>query len=909
MTDQTHRDPLEILMDEFARRCRNGESPEISEYVDRLPERETEIRDIFPTVVLMEQLKSKHESVSTLSPQPSSGLELPTQIGNYELLREIGRGGMGVVFEAVQQGLDRQVALKVMNANAITSESQHRRFQREVLSAARLHHTNIVPVFAVGEDNGTHFYSMQYIDGIGLDKYIRQLGNRESTQPAQCATTCDIPASPSIRHSGNGQARTEHHRRDQAGLPTDPDHWKHVCQIGIQVAQALQYAHEKGILHRDVKPQNLLLDRSNNVWITDFGLAKFVDEPGATQTGKIVGTLMYMAPEQLQGVASANSDVYSLGLTLYELLSLRPVHASESGRVSVSDRMKRREVVPLSTVNHRVPRDLETVIMKAIKHDSSDRYQTADEFAKDLQNCFEGRAISARRASGPEKLWKWARRNPALGSSLAAILILLSVFAVTANLGRIRVSELLHLAESRLDLATAAFDDLLKTYSDQTVDGMLNKNESLDAPVTIADTQRLAKLLEYYEVLATSGENSPELNLQMAKAKGGLGDIFMRLGMLDEAEQAYRDTIDWIELRPSPKLPELIVFRSSCLNNLGKIFLRRGDIPNVFASHMESLAFLQEQEDEFLRRRDAKFELTRTSYLLSSILSRSRIRTDGLTIELSRENSGDMFRRLNDRQKLHLPFSLSKREMGKQVLALAKEASQQFFELVREYPEELSHQIFHARSLRNLAMLLWPNASEEAIRSYQQAISILNQIEKRSPGPVVDFELANTLLISTTLFDADTSRRELTSAIKKCQELNSRFPTNYEYGLLESLCRCELAMLERQSGEFLNAQTEIRTSLDILQSISVQPQLLLQISQAQIKQQFAGLLRDPNYRLQDREAANNQAVEVLEDAVNDIDGFKSEQDPVQKAIVDGIYKDLVEAYADQGFEPKSPIAK
>src|SRR5262249_32301959 len=201
-------------------------------------------------------------------------------------------------------------------------------------------------------------------------------------------------------------------------------YWRSVARIGVQVAEALDYAHSQGILHRDITPSNLLLDMHGTVWVTDFGLAKGGDAENLTHTGDIVGTIRYMAPERFQGQSDARSDVYALGLTLYELCSLNPAF-TEHDRAKLLQQVLHDEPLPLRRVNPAIPRDLETIVHKAMAREPERRYPTPRALAEDLQRFIEDRPIRARRTSTRERLWRWCRRNPAVASLISALVLVL----------------------------------------------------------------------------------------------------------------------------------------------------------------------------------------------------------------------------------------------------------------------------------------------------------------------------------------------------------------------------------------------------------------------------------------------------------------------------------------------------
>ncbi len=322
-------------------------------------------------------------------------------IEGFCILREIGRGGMGIVYEAEEQKLSRRVALKLLSPGALHDEQQIHRFDREARAAARLHHTNIVPVFGFGQQDGQPYYVMQYIDGLGLNVVISELRQSASARalarPGAAAIALASPlAGFAEMDSLSSQGRTDSRR---------------IARIGIQVAEALDYANRHGVLHRDIKPSNLLVDKAGTVWVADFGLAKTVDSDDLTRSGDIVGTVRYMAPERFRGVCDERSDVYSLGLTLYELIALRPPYGAIE-RHELIDRVLHNEPTRLKNLAPSVARDLETIIHKAIARDPARRYATAAALGDDLRRFLAGQPISARRARYDERAIRWCRRNP-----------------------------------------------------------------------------------------------------------------------------------------------------------------------------------------------------------------------------------------------------------------------------------------------------------------------------------------------------------------------------------------------------------------------------------------------------------------------------------------------------------------
>ncbi|MBL8814300.1 MAG: protein kinase [Planctomycetaceae bacterium] len=511
--------PIDLLAEDFVARYRLGERPALTEYVLRHPELEKEIRSLFPALVMLEQARSQGDDSdvrSRLVPLETSAA--PEQLGEFRILREVGRGGMGIVYEAIQESLGRHVALKILPHQSMQNPKHLQRFQREVRAAAKLQHPNIVPVFGAGEIESVHFYAMQFIQGLALDQVaneVRRLRSEKMSktnrgdkgpEPAQesgeenpqksagrntsprrdsaaCLATCLVsgvfvrPESPessnaadpvvtpsraveSAEPGDSGKPESAASSGSTGGAATGATdsrisstvqggglaYWHSVARIGIQVAEALQYAADQGVLHRDIKPANLLLDLKGNVWVTDFGLAKSDDSDELTNPGDIVGTLRYLAPERLKGISDLSSDIYSLGATLYELLVLRPLFDGVR-REQLLNVISEVDPIRPRLIDASIPADLETVVLKAISKDALDRYSSASELAGDLRRFLEDRPVHARRARPSERLWRWCRRNRALAilmSTLSILAVVLFVGGWIANAVRTERDEAIH---------------------------------------------------------------------------------------------------------------------------------------------------------------------------------------------------------------------------------------------------------------------------------------------------------------------------------------------------------------------------------------------------------------------------------------------------------------------------------
>ena len=368
---------LDKIGEQFADAIRVGAYPNIDVYLKLYPENADEIRELLESISLIETFKQSKRAVS----DPSARDTTFTELDDYKIIREIGRGGMGVVFEAIHEPLSRKVAIKVL-ANNLLGESKHLiRFRREARAAAKLRHTNIVPVFGVGTSGEHHYYVMDYIDGMSLHQWLTSLEHDR----APAAPTVDIYSAKTftgVNTAGNTREQIEDDTLQQPGIDT-PRYQRWVASLGISAADALHYAHSQGVLHRDIKPANLLLDRNNTLWIADFGLAKLAEQNAVTATGDIVGTPQYMPPESFEGDYDIRSEVYALGLTLYELLTLKPA-IDGNGTADIIRNATRGVTVRPRRVNPKIAEDLETILLKALSHEPADRYTNPGELRDGL---------------------------------------------------------------------------------------------------------------------------------------------------------------------------------------------------------------------------------------------------------------------------------------------------------------------------------------------------------------------------------------------------------------------------------------------------------------------------------------------------------------------------------------------
>lgn len=663
---------VDELAEEFLHQRRTGQHSDIDSYAAKYPALADDIREVFPALLAMESLKQDWETADHNSGTTST---VPLQqLGDYRLLREIGRGGMGIVYEAVQKSLDRHVALKLLPQHAVADAGHVRRLQREAKTAAALHHSNIVSVFGFGQEQGYHYIVMQLIDGAPLDRVIRTLrepGGVSLTQSlgsssdtafvegalgvlidgAQVAPKTEpvgsilgglVSQTDSLLHTASlGEDVGACEKADKTPAANDspvklPDaqpknagYWRLVARLGSQIADALNHAHERGTLHRDIKPANILLDAEGAIWVTDFGLAHATDGSNATQSGQLAGTLSYMAPEQFDGFSDERSDVYSLGLTLYELATLRPANPPGSRAETIARATTASPVMP-RTVNPNIPADLQTIILKAISRDPVHRYASAGALAEDLLNFEEDRPINARRVSATERFRRWCRRNPWLALSTSACVLLLLLSTIAAAMGYAHEARQRQKMQSMLGIAVDSLESVYDRFIPDEVSVSLapgsggrsqDSEVSGKAVLSSEAAAMLEELLPAFDELAQQFSQDDRLKVNAAHANHRVADIHAQLGDVDRALSAYREAI-----RRYSSLPEAdncLLQIAEAYNGIGKTLQQHQHREGATRAHLDAIAVLltdapnsDGQPDTSSLQPGIRFALARTWYLL-----------------------------------------------------------------------------------------------------------------------------------------------------------------------------------------------------------------------------------------------------------------------------------------------------
>lgn len=555
---------LATVLDEYLEQLRAGSAPSPADLRERYPDLADELSECLVCLDFIRQAAQAPQCEDTAA--EALDVRRAADLGEYRILREVGRGGMGVVYEAEQLSLHRRVALKVLPFAATLDGRQLQRFQNEAQVAASLHHANIVPVYAVGCERGVHFYAMQFIDGQSLTEVIAQWRSGGDARPI---------ANRQRKLSGSDHDSAADAAGSPAALSTvlsarGTGFFRIVARLGVQAAEALDHAHQQGVIHRDVKPANLLLDAAGHLWVTDFGLARIQAGPAMTVTGGTVGTLRYMSPEQAlakRALVDQRSDVYALGVTLYEALTLRPAYPG-TDREELLRQIAAGEPEPPRRLKPSIPMELETIVLKAMAREPEGRYQTAQEMADDLRRFLDGQPILARRPNLRERMRRWAQRHrTVLGAALGVMLLsfvgLLAALVVVWN-EQARTKAAAVEAKRQGQRAEASFDRALR--------GAAQMLMQLDAPsgdsphIDPALRKRLIENgLSFFRGFIDVENPDPAVRFESSKAYAQIARVYCSLYDAVSCREAMEMCFVILE-RLMTDFPEREIYRRELIN-------------------------------------------------------------------------------------------------------------------------------------------------------------------------------------------------------------------------------------------------------------------------------------------------------------------------------------------------------
>jgi serine/threonine protein kinase/tetratricopeptide (TPR) repeat protein len=731
-------------------------------------------------------------------------------LGDYRIVREIGRGGMGVVYEAEQLSLRRQVALKVLPFAAALDPRQRGRFQNEALAAAHLHHTNIVPVYGVGYERGVHFYAMQFIEGRTLAALIDDLRHHPHAAPVAGSSTAD-PTGPYVPSEAMASTNAQPLTAGPSAL------FRTAAELALQAAEALQHAHELGVIHRDVKPANLMVDVRGHLWVTDFGLARCQSEAGLTMSGDLLGTLRYMSPEQALAqriVVDHRTDVYSLGVTLYELLTLRHAFPGRD-RQELLRQIAFEEPVAPRRHNRAIPRDLETIVLKTMAKNPNERYPTAQELADDLRCFLDDRPIRARRPTLGQRLARWSRRHRPLVAS-TVLLLLMALVGLSLSTWLIwREKEETQAARGRAEAAAAVASaqrtkaqqqEALAKGHQQTAEKNLRRAlEVLEQSLLVAevrlprlqgpdgpDRELLLHVLDAYQALVRENQDNPAVRHQIALGYGRVGSLQQKLGRSREAEKSFHQSIALFK-----KLLEESSRNPTYRRELGRAYTALGILLDVTGRRKESerwhrqcLTISRQLAREFPREPKYRSDIGSALHNLAMLLQHAGRDEEicRLLDEAIAEHSAALARKpghLNYRSNLRNHYEL----LGGALLHLkkydrAKEAHQQAAvlsqELVDEFPVP-ENWMNLARGYVNQAILLEQTGElEEALARADKGRSLWQFLATDLPRvPEYRLHLAHSHGVRATILGKLGQRLETVKAL--CRVIEIKTPLVAEF--------------------------------------------------------------------------------------------------------------------------------
>lgn len=780
---------LAQLMDEYLVSLEQGTPIDLQQLIVEHEDLADEIRSMAASLELL------HQTTAQMRPQADRSTEKPTdtvakRLGDFEIGREIGRGGMGVVYAAKQISLQRQVALKVLPFAAMWDQKQIARFRNEALAAAQLHHPHIVPVFAVGEERGVHFYAMQLIEGQSLDKMVKEL--REANPQAMASTarlrTTELNAPASDLSTQHSQNRSEYCRA--------------IARLGKQAALALLHAHEYGVVHRDVKPSNLMVDGQSKLWITDFGLARVQNGPGVTITGDVVGTLRYMSPEQAAGqpaLVDSRTDIYGLGATLYELLTLQAAFPGEDRHAVLRD-IATKEPTPPRAINPAIPADLETIVLQAMSKSRDSRYATAQALADDLDRFLQGKPTLARRPTVLDRTAKWMRRHRSLVALAAVFLLTITLGSVVAM---IRISQEQQQTEAALAQSEQNLQRANENFAQarRVVDrfGIQLADQLQDTPGTEQLRQDLLlETLQYYRDFASQIDGQLDVQDQLAMTHLKSGAVTAKLGAHRKAMSEYQAAQQILQqlLDEEPENAHLKSQLALSRNNMALLFAAAGEIDSAEGEYKQAIASQRELVESQPDNLHFASQLAESHLNLGTLLGQTDRLTEALeslnqAIEILHNAHQAAPKNLGYGRSLAMAYNnLGYLQRKTDANSAMKSASQavallervcQTSKATQDHLSDLSLCYGNLAAIQNAA-----DKTDEAIQSYQRAIALRESLVRRAPAVVrhrseLAANLNNLALLHIRTDHVAAATEAFTRANQLFAELLNDYPNQIAY--------------------------------------------------------------------------------------------------------------------------------
>jgi len=717
------------VADEFMNRLAETPAADVPKLLAEYPEHAEQLERLLPAMQTLISFGREPGGASR-----EDGAQLHAPLGDFQLIREIGRGGMGVVYEAEQISLGRRMAVKILPLASILDPRQLQRFRHEATACALLKHPNIVSIHSVGCDRGVYFYAMELVDGQTLAEVI---ATRAGVVPA------------------NASRETVRAEFDATARPAD--FFAEVARLGIQAAEALDHAHERGIVHRDIKPSNLMVDASGRLWVTDFGLAHIESGPTLTITGDVLGTLRYMSPEQASGrptMVDHRTDIYSLGATLYELATGSPVVTGQE-RASILREITETEPTSPRKLTPAMPVDLETILLKCLSKEPSARYDTAQALADDLRRFLEHKPVVARRPSVWDRTKSWGRRHQGTVFIAMAILAATTVGTTIAALLIAQAQRETEAARLKVEasnrLARQAVDDMYTGFA---------KNWLHEQPrLTLVQQQFLDKAATFYEELAEETPQDAESQYELAKRLQDVVEISHRLQDMPRARKAAERMLEICSRlhQTHPETEKYASGQATALNSLGGTLEVEGRLDDAETAFVSAIAIWE----DLLR--------------------------DDPAHEARRANLAGTYQNLGSRC-----FHDGRHEQACMYLT---EALRHVRALRREHPEKVLYREDLARVLVNLGSAQCGLQSyDEAAACYDEAIEDLQTKEGETPSAEMRALLAGTLYTSVQFLGPNGMAHEaaikrLTRSLELQERLVAEFPDVPVYRSRLQSCR------------------------------------------------------------------------------------------------------------------------